>query len=171
VLDTIKSSRPQAPVSTDSDQAACDDFAKYLTFSPPNGNPSNDRFTDGSFSSELVGYYNRWANKRLSQGLSLRPSGERLPAFRFADGGALVACTFERHYRVSGIGSSGTVQFNKQSDTDVLLGGGGKEWRSIEQVSAVAVLFEVPSGGSSPATVLACDCYDAQVVSAAGVRP
>lgn len=157
--------------STDSDRAVCDDFAEYLTFSPPNGNPSNNRFTDGSFSSDLVRHYNSWANKNLSQSLSVRTTGERLPAFRFANGGALVACTFERHYRVSGIGSSGTVHFNKQSDTDVLLGGGGKEWRSVEQVSVMTVLFEVPAGESSPATVLACDCHAPQVLSAVGVQP
>ena len=53
----------------------------------------------------------------------------------------------------------------------VLLGGGGKEWPGVEEVRAMTVLFDVPADKSTPATVLACDCYDAQALSAVGVRP
>lgn len=36
----------------------------------------------------------------------------------------------------------------------------------------MTALIEVPAGKASPfATVLACDCYDPQLLSATGVRP
>jgi hypothetical protein len=158
--------------SADADRAVCSSYADYLTFSPPNGKVTGPRFTSGSFSNDLVRYFNRLWNPQLKRSYSVRTTGEHLPVFRFADGGAFVACTFERRYRVAGVGASGTVQFDEGTDTDVLLGGGGREWRNVEEISSFAALFEVPAGNPSPpATVLTCDGYGPAILSATGVRP
>jgi hypothetical protein len=157
--------------SADADRAICDDYAAYLTFSPPNGKTTNSRFTSGSFSSDLVKYYNGFWNPQLNRSYSVRATGERLPVFRFTNGGAFVACTFERRHRLAGSGASGRVWFDEGTDTDVLLGGGGRHWRSIQEISSFAALFEVPAGDASPATVLTSDAYGPDVLSATGARP
>jgi hypothetical protein len=158
--------------SADADRAVCDDYADYLTFSPPNGKVTDPRFTNGSFSSDLVRHFNRLSNPLLRRSYRVRTTGEHLPVFRFANGGAFVACTFERRHRLAGSGSFGTVKFDEGTDTDVLLGGGGREWRSVEEISSFAALFEVPAGDASrPATVLTCDGYGPEILSATGVRP
>ena len=156
--------------STDADRAVCDDYADYLTFSPPNGKVTDSRFTSGPFSSDLVRHFNRFENPRLKRSYSVRTTGEDLPVFRFANGGAFVACTFQRRHQVAGIGASGTVMFDEGTDTDVLLGGGGRDWRSVEEISSFAALFEVPAGDALPATVLTSDGYGPEILSAAGVR-
>ncbi|MGW1491282.1 hypothetical protein [Streptomyces sp. NPDC002402] len=153
------------------DRAVCQSFADYLTFSPPNGRPTDDRFTEGGFTSELVQHFNGWADKDLKRSMSYKTTGADLPVFRLATGSSLVACTYIREHRVSGVGATGTVRFKKRSDTDVLLGDGGREWRSVKELSSMTALIEVPTGNASPATVLACDCYAPQLVSATGVRP
>jgi hypothetical protein len=76
----------------------------------------------------------------------------------------------ELRHNVAGSGASRTVKFDAGSDTDILLGGGGRDWRSVEEVSSFAALFEVP-GDASPATVLTSDAYGPQILSATGVRP
>lgn len=157
--------------SADADRAVCDHYAGYLTFSPPNGKVTDPRFTSGSFSSDLVQHFNRLWDPVLTSSYNVRNTGEQLPVFRFADGGAFVACTFERRYNVAGSDASRTVKFDAGSDTDVLLGGGGREWRSVEEISSFTTLFEVPIGNASPATVLTSDAYGPQILSATGVRP
>jgi hypothetical protein len=161
----------QLSASADTDRAVCDHYADYLTFSPPNGNVTDPRFTNGSFSSDLVRHFNRLSDPLLRRSYRVRTTGEHLPVFRFADGGAFVACTFERRHRLAGSGSSGTVKFDEGTDTDVLLGGGGRQWRSVEEISSFAALFKVPAGNASPATVLTCDDYGPEILSATGVRP
>ncbi|MEU9117955.1 hypothetical protein AB0D04_41105 [Streptomyces sp. NPDC048483] len=116
-------------------------------------------------------YFNDWADKDLDRHMSYKAAGADLPVFRLSTGTSLVACTYQKEYRVAGVGTSGTVQFEKGSDTDVLLGGGGREWRSVRETSSVTALIEVPAKKTSPATVLACDCYQPQVLSATGVKP
>ncbi|WMX43941.1 hypothetical protein RGF97_02395 [Streptomyces roseicoloratus] len=153
------------------DRAVCAAFADYLSFSPPQGRPVDDRFAPGGFTSDLVRHFNGWANKNLQRSLSYRTTGADLPVFRLSDGGALVACTYRREFRSAGASPTGTVRFEKGSDTDVLLGGGGREWRSVLQVSSVTALVEVPAKKGAPATVLACDCYAPQPLSATGTRP
>ena len=125
----------------------------------------------GSFTSDLVQYFNRLSSPVLTRSYTVRVSGEHLPVLRFADGAAFVACTFERRHNLAGSNASRTVKFDAGSDTDVLLGGGGRDWRSIEEISSFAALFEVPAGNASPATVLSSDAYRPQILSATGVRP
>lgn len=140
--------------SANVDRAVCDDYASSLTFSPPNGKVNDTRFASGSFSNDLVRYFNSFWDPQLKRSYSVRTTGEHLPVFRFADGSAFVACTFERHHSLAGSSASGTVKFDKGTDTDVLLGGGGRQWRSVQEISNFAALFEVPAGDASPATVL-----------------
>jgi hypothetical protein len=154
-----------------SDRAACNSFADYVSFSPPHGRPADDRFTEGGFTSDLVRFYNGWADEDLDRSISYKVVGMDLPVFRLSTGSSLVACTFVREHRVAGAGPHDTVQFDKGADTDVLLGGDGKEWRRVVEVSSVTALIEVSAGKASPATVLACDCYGPQLLSATGVRP
>jgi hypothetical protein len=161
----------QLSATAAADRAVCDSLADYLSFSPPHGRPTDDRFTEGGFTSQLVRYFNGWADEALERSMSYTTTGAELPVFRLSTGSSLVACTYVREHRVSGVGASGTVQFEKGSDTDVLLGGGGREWRSVKEVSSMTALIEVPAGKASPATVLACDCYAPQLLSATGVRP
>lgn len=151
-----------------SDRTVCDSFADYLSFRPPLGRPADDRFTEGGFTSDLVRFYNDWANKGLGHSFSYKATGPDLPVFRLSTNSSLVTCTFLREHRTTG---APTVQFDKGSDTDVLLGGGGKEWLSVDETSSMTALIEVPTGKTQAATVLACDCYDPQLLSATGVRP
>jgi hypothetical protein len=159
----------QLSATAASDRAVCDGFADYLSFEPPHGRPADDRFTEGAFSSDLVELHNGWANKDLERSFSYNVVGTDLPVFRLVTGSSLVACTFVREHHVSGVGSNGTVRFDKGSDTDALLGGGARNWRKVDELSSMTALIEVPARKSSPATVLACDCYDPQLLSATGV--
>jgi hypothetical protein len=161
----------QLSTTASAERAVCDSFADYLSFSPPHGRPTDDRFTEGGFTSELVRYFNGWADEDLERSMSYETTGADLPVFRLSTGNSLVACTYVREHRVSGVGATGTVRFEKGSDTDVLLGGGGQAWRSVKEVSSMTALIEVPTGKASPATVLACDCYAPQRLSATGARP
>ncbi|WP_432113302.1 hypothetical protein [Streptomyces sp. S1] len=61
------------------------------------------------------------------------------------------------------------MRLGKGSDTDVLLGGGGREWRSVKETGSMTALIEVPASKSAPATVLGCDCYAPQALTATGV--
>ncbi|MER7911972.1 hypothetical protein [Streptomyces sp. NPDC096068] len=161
---------PSSPTATaTADRAVCDGFADLLSFSPPHGRTEDARFTQGAFTSDLVRHLNGWANKNLERTWSYRTTGEDLPVFRLAHGGSLVACTYVREYDVSGTGATGTVRFKKGSDTDVLLGGGGREWRSVKETGSMTALIEVPARKSAPATVLGCDCYAPQTLTATGV--
>ncbi|MBT2369286.1 hypothetical protein J7E88_29230 [Streptomyces sp. ISL-10] len=154
------------------DRTVCDSFADYLSFTPPLGRPTDDRFTEGGFTSDLVRFHNNWADARAERSFSYKVTGADLPAFRLSTGSSLVACTFVREYREAGAPPHGTVRYDQGSDTDVLLGGGGKQWRRVDETSSVTALIEVPAGKSlPPATVLACDCYDPQALSATGIRP
>ncbi|MEW2161692.1 hypothetical protein AB0912_01655 [Streptomyces sp. NPDC007084] len=153
------------------DRAVCHSFADYLSFAPPHGRPADDRFTEGGFTSGLVRYFNGWANRALERTMNYTTTGADLPVFRLSTKSSLVACTYVREHRVSGAGAGGTVRFDKGSDTDVLLGGGGREWRSVREVGSMTALIEVPARKGAPATVLACDCYAPQPLSATGVRP
>ncbi|MFF5455999.1 hypothetical protein ACFY40_32915 [Streptomyces sp. NPDC012950] len=92
-----------------------------------------------------------------------------LLSFSPPHGGSLVVCTYVREYEVSGTGKTGTVRFGKGSDTDVLLGGGGRERRSVKETGSMTALIEVPTSKSAPATVLGCDCYAPRTLTATGV--
>ncbi|MFD3585763.1 hypothetical protein [Streptomyces sp. NPDC058683] len=153
------------------DRAVCNSFADYLSFSPPHGQPTDDRFTQGGFTSQLVRYFNGWANEALERTINYTTTGADLPVFRLSTGSSLVACTYVREHRVSGVGASGTVRFDKGTDTDALLGGGSRQWHGVREVSSMTALIEVPARKAAPATVLACDCYDPQLLSATGVQP
>ncbi|MFF3401913.1 hypothetical protein ACFYW6_25795 [Streptomyces sp. NPDC002659] len=85
------------------DRAVCQSFADYLTFSPPNGRLTDERFTEGGFTSELVQYFNGWADKDLERSMSYKTTGADLPVFRLSTGSSLVACTYIRSigYQVS----------------------------------------------------------------------
>lgn len=54
------------------DRTVCDSFADYLSFTPPLGRPTNDRFTEGGFTSDLVRFYNDWANERVERSFSYK---------------------------------------------------------------------------------------------------
>ncbi|MGJ7417002.1 hypothetical protein AB9128_14260 [Streptomyces cinereoruber] len=159
---------PSSPTAT-ADRAVCDGFADLLSFSPPHGSTEDARFTRGAFTSDLVRRLNGRADRALERRWSYRTTGEDLPVFRLAHGGSLVACTYVREYDVAGTGATGTVRFGKGSDTDVLLGGGGREWRSVKETGSMTALIEVPAPKSAPATVLGCDCYAPQAITATGV--
>lgn len=152
------------------DRTVCDSFADYLSFKPPLGRPTDERFTEGGFTSDLVRFYNEWANRGLGHSFSYKVTGPDLPVFRLSTSSSLVTCTFVRSHRTTGAPPDGTVQFDKGSDIDVLLGGGGKEWLSVNETSSMTASIEVPTGKTPAATVLACDCYDPQLLSATGVR-
>lgn len=72
---------------------------------------------------------------------------------------------------LAGSGASGTVTFDEGTDTDVLLSGRGRPWRSVQEISSFAALFEVPVGDASSATALTSDDYGPEILSATGVRP
>ncbi|MER5521627.1 hypothetical protein [Streptomyces sp. NPDC002763] len=137
----------------------------------PHGQPADDRFTESGFTSQLVRYFNGWANEALERTMNYTTTGAALPVFRLSTASSLVACTYDREHRVSGAGASGTVRFDKGTDTDVLLGGGSRERHSVREISSMTALTEAPARKAAPATVLACDCYAPQLLSATGVQP
>ncbi|MEV3854951.1 hypothetical protein AB0J38_11565 [Streptomyces sp. NPDC050095] len=151
------------------DRAACSNFADLLSFTPPHGRTTNSHFAKGPFTSDLVRFYNGWTDDALYRTLGYKTVGTALPVFRLTNGNALVGCTLQQNHSVTGVGPDGTVVFDKDSDVDLALAGDGREWRSVDAVSSMTVLIEVPSSRSSPATVIACDCYNPQLLSATGV--
>lgn len=161
---------PLSPTAA-SDRSACNDFAEYLSFTVPHGRPVDDRFTSGAFTSDVVRHYNGWATDGLTRRFSTKTTGTPLPVFRLATGGSLVACQFVQEYHAEGETPSDTMQFGEGSEIDVLLGGGGESWRKVDVVYSMTALIEVPPGRPAAATVLACDCYAPQTLSATGVRP
>lgn len=154
--------------TAEKDRQVCGAFAQYLSFSPPDGTEADARFVKGAFTSDLVKYFNKWGDPRLDYRLTHRTTGMDLPVLRLASGGSLVTCTLEQENRMSGTGSTGTVDYRKGSDAAALIGGSG-EWRRATEVSSMTVLVEVPAKGAA-ATVMACDCYGPQLLSARGDR-
>ncbi|MFJ8923456.1 hypothetical protein ACIREK_28745 [Streptomyces sp. NPDC102415] len=152
------------------DREVCDSYADYLSFTSPLGNPTDDRFAEGGFTSDLVRFYNDRADNGLGHTFSYQVTGTDLPVFRLATGSSQVACTLVQKHRTTGAPPTGTVRFDKGSDTDLLLGGGGGQWRSVDRTSSLTALIEVPAQKSRAATVLACDCYDPQLLSVTGAR-
>ncbi|RFC71143.1 hypothetical protein DXZ75_28840 [Streptomyces sp. AcE210] len=163
------SGNAQQSTTATANRSACADFAEFLSFSLPNGRTTDDRFAKGPFTSDLVRFYNGWADDDLYTTLSYKAVGTALPVFRLANASAFVGCTLQQNYDETGISPEGTVAFDKGSDIDLALAGDGRQWRSVDAVSSMTVLIEVPPGQSSPATVLACDCYDPQLLTATGV--
>ncbi|GHD78248.1 hypothetical protein GCM10010317_097280 [Streptomyces mirabilis] len=151
------------------ERSVCGAFADYLTFDPPQGKLADRRFARGPMTSDLVKFFNGWADPELERSLSYRPAGTALPVLRLDSGSSLVACTLQQTHRVAGVGASGTVVFEKDSDTQIMLGG-GPEWREATSISSMTVLLEVPAKAGAAATVLSCDCYDPTLLSATGVR-
>nr|WSS73142.1 hypothetical protein OG491_34920 [Streptomyces sp. NBC_01175] len=156
--------------TSQADREVCDSYADYLSFTSPLGSPTDDRFAEGGFTSDLVRFYNDWADSGLGHTFSYRVTGAGLPVFRLSTGSSLVACTLVQEHRTTGAPPTGTVRYDKGSDTDLLLGGGGRQWRSVDQTSSLTALIEVPTQKIRAATVLACDCYDPQLLSVTGAR-
>ncbi|MDX3685818.1 MULTISPECIES: hypothetical protein [unclassified Streptomyces] len=156
--------------TSQADREVCDSYADYLSFTSPLGSPTDDRFAEGGFTSDLVRFYNDWADSGLGHTFSYRVTGAGLPVFRLSTGSSLVACTLVQEHRTTGAPPTGTVRYDKGSDTDLLLGGGGRQWRSVDQTSSLTALIEVPTQKTRAATVLACDCYDPQLLSVTGAR-
>ncbi|MFH8615399.1 hypothetical protein ACH4E8_10030 [Streptomyces sp. NPDC017979] len=151
-------------------RAACRDFAARLSFTVPDGRAPGDRFTAGPFTEDLVAYANGLADEALERSYAYRAQEDfEPPVFRLSTGGSLVPCTLTREHRVTGRDGAAVV-FDAGSDTDVLLGGGERQWRRVTEVSSVNALIAVPAREGVPATVVSCDCYDPQTVSATG-RP
>lgn len=157
-----------SPTAT-ADTGVCGRYAQYLSFTAPAGKPDSPHFERGDFTSKLVDHFNGWDEKTLQRSFSYRPVGEELPVFRLKDGGSLVTCTLEGTYRDRGRTPASWVTFDADSDSEALLGGGGRKWAGIEEVWSVTAVVEVPPGGG-PATVLSTDAYDATRLSAKGVE-
>ncbi|MFZ3497348.1 hypothetical protein ACODT5_29680 [Streptomyces sp. 5.8] len=157
-----------SPTAT-ADTGVCGRYAEYLSFTAPAGKPDSPHFERGDFTGKLVDYFNGWDEKTLQRSFSYRPVGEELPVFRLKDGGSLVTCTLEGTYRDRGRTPKNSITFDADSDSEALLGGGGRKWASIEEVWSVTAVVEVPPGGG-PATVLSTDAYDAAKLSAKGVE-
>ncbi|MEU5974988.1 hypothetical protein [Streptomyces sp. NPDC047315] len=149
-------------------RAACRDFAARLSFTVPDGRAADGRFAAGPFTDDLVSYANGLADDALERSYAYRAQKElEPPVFRLSTGGSLVPCTLTREHRVTGRDGAAVV-FDEGSDTDVLLGGGGRRWGRVTEVSSVNAVISVPAGRGAPATVVSCDCYDPQTVSATG---
>ncbi|MFG2648977.1 hypothetical protein [Streptomyces sp. NPDC048436] len=159
----------QLSTTAAADRAICDAFADFLSFSPPHGHSNDNRFAKGPFTTGLVSFYNHGADKNFASTLSSRKVGTPLPVFRLTNGSALVGCTLEQTYRVAGTGPDDTVAYDEGSDIDLALADDGRDWHSVEVVSSMTVLIEVPPAEASPATVLASDGYDPSLLSASGV--
>ncbi|RPK34537.1 hypothetical protein [Streptomyces sp. ADI93-02] len=110
--------------TSQADREVCDSYADYLSFTSPLGSPTDDRFAEGGFTSDLVRFYNDWADSGLGHTFSYRVTGAGLPVFRLSTGSSLVACTLVQEHRTTGAPPTGTVRYDKGSDTDLLLGGG-----------------------------------------------
>ncbi|MFE0426042.1 hypothetical protein [Streptomyces sp. NPDC058953] len=157
------------------DRAVCDTLATSLsgTASGPRSAEAvaaDRRFTPGPFTTELRSYVTGLADDRLRRGYTYRATDAGLPVFRLQSGGSLVTCTLTREHRLSGAGNGDTVRFAAGSGTDALLGGGGQAWRRVDERSSVTAVVAVPARGTEPATVLSCDCYAPQTLSATGSR-
>ncbi|MDG4856776.1 hypothetical protein P8605_01105 [Streptomyces sp. T-3] len=149
-------------------RTACARYADYLSFTVPDGPLADKHFTQGAFTNELVQYFNSWEDRLLVQRFNYRTVGSALPAFRLAGGSSLVACTYERTDHAEGYTPSDTVRYDRDSPIDLMLGGSATRWYRVDVVSSLTALIEVPPKASSPATVLACDCYNPSLLSATG---
>ncbi|MEU5159569.1 hypothetical protein AB0G74_08155 [Streptomyces sp. NPDC020875] len=157
------------------DRAICDTLATSL--SGPAGGPrsaeavaADRRFTPGPFTSGLRSYVSGLADERLIRGYTYRATETGAPVFRLQSGGSLVTCSLIREHRLAGSGDGDTVVFTEGSGTDALLGGGGREWRRVDERSSATAVIAVPARRNEPATVLSCDCYAPQTLSATASR-
>ncbi|MGR4880334.1 hypothetical protein ACIPUC_12965 [Streptomyces sp. LARHCF249] len=158
------------------DRRACGRYAEYLTFTAPNGEPESEHFVPGKLTDEVVDSYNDEDGRKewkgdLRQRYAFEVTGPELPVLRLADGKALVTCSFVRTDHREGKSGPGTSFKYGSEDaasrqTDRLLGGGHKWWRSTTVRRSVTATFEVPVQG--PADVVGCNCVNPPVLSAEG---
>lgn len=147
----------------------CGGFADYLSFTAPHGKTDDARFAEGGFTSGVVKYYNGWAGEQLSRSFDYSVTGTELPVFALGSGSSLVACTFDVGFHTLGTSATSWVRYDPGSSADVLLGGGHARRHKVDEKLSMTALIEVPAKASAAATVLACDCYAPQPLSATGV--
>ncbi|MET9962975.1 hypothetical protein ABZ128_28575 [Streptomyces sp. NPDC006326] len=155
------------------DRTVCGRYAEYLSFRAPNGEPESEHFVPGELTSDVVKAYNEdYPNLTLVRRSFAfeAAAGPELPVLKLADGRSLVTCSFVRTDHWEGkveraaIFKYGTG--NPSADTDALLGGGHKWWKSTDVRRSVTATLEVPAQG--PADVVGCNCFTAPVLSAEG---
>ncbi|MFD4246017.1 hypothetical protein ACFWP3_31150 [Streptomyces sp. NPDC058525] len=159
-----------------SDRRVCGQYAEYLSFTAPYGEPESEAFVPGELTSEVVDSYNAEDGKKvwkgdLRQRYAFEVTGPELPVLRLSDGKALVTCSFVRtDHREGKSGPTTSFKYGSEDaasrDTDQLLGGGRKWWLSTDVRRIVTATFEVPEQG--PADVVGCNCLNPPVLSAEG---
>lgn len=158
------------------DRRVCAQYAEYLSFTAPTGEPASEHFVPGKLTSEVVNAYNAedgrtvWKGD-LRQRYAFEVTGPELPVLRLADGKALVTCSFVRtDHREGKSGPTTSFKYGSEDtasrQTDQLLGGGHKWWLSTDVRYGVTATFEVPAQG--PADVVGCNCLNPPVLSAQG---
>ncbi|MET9604568.1 hypothetical protein ABZZ17_05805 [Streptomyces sp. NPDC006512] len=154
------------------DREVCGRYAKYLTFTAPDGEAESADFVPGELTTEVVGAYN--AGDAEMREVTWRQElevagGLELPVVRLADGKSLVTCTFTRTDRLT---APRSMAFRYGSglryrEAEALLGGEGKSWRRTTVRWSVTASVEVPERG--PADVVGCSCLRPFPLSADGV--
>ncbi|UUU43992.1 hypothetical protein [Streptomyces sp. NBC_00162] len=158
------------------DRRVCGQYAEYLTFTAPNGEPESEYFVPGKLTGEVVNSYNDEDKRKvwkgdLRQRYAFEVTGPELPVLRLADGKALVTCSFVRtDHREGKSGPTTSFKYGSEDaasrQTDQLLGGGYKWWLTTDVRRGVTATFEVPVQG--PADVVGCNCLNPPVLSAEG---
>ncbi|MGP3690227.1 hypothetical protein ACTVZO_36960 [Streptomyces sp. IBSNAI002] len=159
-----------------SDRRVCGQYAEYLGFTAPHGEPESENFVPGKLTGEVVDSYNAEDGKKEWKGdlrhrYAFEVTGPELPVLRLADGKALVTCSYVRtDHREGKSGPTTSFKYGGENaasrDTDQLLGGGHKWWRNTDVRRVMTATFEVPEQG--PADVVGCNCLNPPVLSAEG---
>ncbi|MGW6868194.1 hypothetical protein ACWGHI_28435 [Streptomyces sp. NPDC054912] len=156
------------------DSEVCGRYARWMSFTAPEGEPENVDFVPGALTGGLVEAFNAgpsgWGRVTREQAFEVTGGGAELPVVRLTDGRALVTCAFTRTDRWTG--RSVVFQHGgrgSHADVEALLGGGEEpgRWRRTTVRWSVTVTFEVPERG--PAEVVACNCVRPHPLSAEGI--
>ncbi|WP_329381098.1 hypothetical protein OG625_16595 [Streptomyces sp. NBC_01351] len=152
------------------DREVCGRYAKYMSFSVPDGKPESEHFVPGELTGGVVGAYNAHGEKLklVDKWLSLEAAGGELPVVRLADGKSLVTCTFVRTDFWNARNAKFKYGSSSMGDVGAMIGGMDTWWRASTVRRSVTVSFEVPAGGG-PADVVGSNALRAPVLSAEGV--
>lgn len=150
------------------DREVCGRYARYMTFTAPDGKPESDHFVPGELTSEVVKAFNvlKGDLTDVTKGYAFEVAGGELPVMRLADGKSLVTCSFVRTDLWRGEGATFQYGNGALGDADTLLGGGHKWWRKTAVRRSVTVTFELPAQG--PADVAGSNALEARALSAEG---
>ncbi|MFI8503887.1 hypothetical protein ACIGFK_36095 [Streptomyces sp. NPDC085524] len=151
------------------DREVCGKYAKYMSFSLPDGEPVSEHFVPGVLTGGVVGDYNRLGEglELVDKRVSFEAAGGELPVVRLADGKSLVTCTFVRTDFWEGRKATFKYGSTDLGDVGAVIGGMDKWWRDSTVRRSVTVSFEVPAGGG-PADVVGSNAHVARVLSAEG---